>query len=164
MKPNRNKTGGSDIYDENRRSWIMSRVKGRGNLSTEMRLIRIFKDGKITGWRRHSKLFGRPDFTFYKERVVIFVDGCFWHGCRIHSSLPKQNSVFWKQKIDSNKTRDRLVNRTLRAKYWQVLRIWEHELKNANRSILLRKLRRGLNQINTSSNCSSEEHRRHLIR
>ena len=56
----------------------------------------------------------RPDFTFRKERVVVFVDGCFWHGCPKHGTQPKGNASFWRRKFSANKNRDRLVNLALR--------------------------------------------------
>ena len=70
----------------------------------------------------------RPDFMFRKERVVIFVDGCFWHGCPKHSNMPATNREFWLKKLTGNKGRDRLVTRALRKSGWGVVRIWEHEL------------------------------------
>lgn len=118
----------ADVFSKEKRSDIMSRVKGRGNVATELRLINIFRQYRITGWRRHFAIFGNPDFVFPSSRLVIFVDGCFWHSCPIHRSLPESNSTFWKRKLERNKARDRLVNRMLKAKGWRVLRYWQHEL------------------------------------
>jgi len=67
----------------------------------------------------------RPDFVFRAQRVAVFVDGCFWHGCPRHATRPKQNRKFWDAKIARNRARDRKVSRTLRAAGWSVLRIWE---------------------------------------
>lgn len=58
-------------------------------------------------------------------RLAVFVDGCFWHGCPLHATQPKQNAKFWSDKIAANQTRDRLVTRTLRARGWRVLRVWD---------------------------------------
>src|SRR5690242_2121977 len=64
------------------RSERMARVKGRGNRSTEVRIAAALAGAAIRGWRRHPQhVLGRPDFWFPAERVVVFVDGCFWHGC-----------------------------------------------------------------------------------
>jgi DNA mismatch endonuclease (patch repair protein) len=71
----------------------------------------------------------RPDFVFRKQRMAIFVDGCFWHGCPKHATKPANNRAFWRRKLAGNKTRDRVVNRTLRRAGWRVLRIWECELR-----------------------------------
>ena len=94
----------------------MSKVKGRGNAATELRLIRIFRENKIAGWRRHAKLFGNPDFVFSKARLTIFIDGCFWHGCPLHATSPKTNYIFWKKKLEKNKARDKVVNGKLKSK------------------------------------------------
>ena len=85
-------------------------------------------------------MFGKPDFVFPTKKLAVFVDGCFWHGCSRHGVKPKQNAKFWRRKIATNKARDRLVNRTLRARSWRVLRVWEHELARRNESRLLRRL------------------------
>jgi DNA mismatch endonuclease Vsr len=77
---------------------------------------------------RHLSLTVRPDFVFLKSWTAVFVDGCFWHGCPRHATKPANNRAFWKKKLAGNKTRDRLVNRTLRRAGWKVVRIWEHEL------------------------------------
>ena len=118
----------------------MSRIRGRGNKYTEIALARLLRQNKITGWRRHLPIFGRPDFAFQKQKLVVFVDGCFWHGCPKHSSLPATNRAFWKRKFSANKLRDILVTRTLRSQGWRVLRIWEHELGRKNTTKLCRRI------------------------
>ena len=107
----------------------MSRIRARGNKNTEMVLAQLFRAKKIKGWRRHIALIGRPDFTFREQRVVIFIDGCFWHGCPEHGTQPKSNTAYWNTKLARNQARDREVDGTLAAKGWHVLRFWEHELK-----------------------------------
>ena len=82
----------------------------------------------------------KPVFIFRTHHLAIFVDGCCWHGCPLHATLPKTNAAFWRKKIAANRTRDRLVTRTLRATGWRVLRIWEHELKRKNTVQLVRRL------------------------
>lgn len=134
----------SDIYSRQKRSEIMSRVRGKGNKSTELRLIKLFREHRIRGWRRNYPLFGKPDFVFPQLRLALFVDGCFWHGCPSHASMPVANREFWERKLRRNKERDREVNRTLRAKGWRVLRIWQHELARKNEGRLVARVRRGL--------------------
>jgi len=114
-----------------KRSEVMSRIRGRGNKETEIAFARLLHAHGITGWRRHHPLFGKPDFMFRKQRVVIFIDGCFWHGCPRHSNMPVNNRLFWENKLSANRRRDRLVTKTLRAGGWRVLRIWEHDLSAA---------------------------------
>ena len=119
----------TDVFSPQKRSEIMSRVKGTGNKATELRLIGILRSNKITGWRRRSTIFGRPDFVFPRAKVAVFVDGCFWHGCPRHGSMPLTNSEFWRRKLERNRKRDRLVNSTLRKRGWMPLRLWQHELQ-----------------------------------
>ena len=76
----------------------------------------------------------------------MFVDGCFWHGCRKHYIKPRGNAAFWRKKITANQARDRLVSRTLRAKGWRVLRIWEHELTRKNERRCAARILRALNR------------------
>ncbi|MDR1498506.1 MAG: very short patch repair endonuclease [Puniceicoccales bacterium] len=127
----------SDVFTKQKRSQIMSRIRGSGNKGTELRLISIFRAYRITGWRRDYKLSGKPDFVFPKHRLAVFVDGCYWHGCPKHYTRPKFNRAFWDAKISRNRRRDREVNRLLKAKGWRVLRIWEHALtrKNEKRTV-----------------------------
>ncbi len=124
----------------------MSRIRSRGNKETEIALMRILRRHKISGWRRHaviriisgsppSKFIVRPDFVFRAARVALFVDGCFWHACGKHSNLPANNRAFWRKKLDANRARDRLVNRTLRRLGWKVLRIWEHDLHHPQKCL-----------------------------
>lgn len=121
----------ADRITREQRSKNMAAVKSRGNKSTEQHLIKLLRANKIAGWRRHyGKLPGKPDFVFVKQKIVVFVDGCFWHKCPRCYKAPKNNKVFWKQKINKNALRDRQINRKLRASGWRVIRLWEHELKN----------------------------------
>lgn len=106
----------------------MSLIRSRGNKATELRLIEIFREFHITGWRRNQALLGKPDFTFRRERVVVFVDGCFWHGCPKCYKRPGSNQEFWDAKVAANRKRDRYVSRELRGLGWQVVRIWQHQL------------------------------------
>jgi DNA mismatch endonuclease, patch repair protein len=120
----------SDVFTKQKRSEVMARIRGKGNKETELALMKILRRNKIKGWRRHRPIFGKPDFVFPKEKVVVLVDGCFWHGCPKHSNMPQNNRLFWEKKLLGNKRRDRLVNRTLKKMGWKVVRIWEHELRD----------------------------------
>lgn len=131
----------ADVFSKEKRSEIMSRVRGRGNRATEERLIDLFKVHDVKGWRRNYPLFGSPDFVFRSAKVAVFVDGEFWHGHPTLGSVPTTNSEFWRQKIEKNKRRDRAVNRVLRKKGWTVVRIWQHELKTTAWRRKLRKAR-----------------------
>lgn len=122
-----------DIYSKAKRSEIMSGIRGKGNEKTEVRLAKLMRAAGLRGWRRHLPIPGRPDFSFRKQRVAVFVDGCFWHGCPKCFQLPKQNRGFWKAKIEGNRKRDRSVNGRLRRLGWKVLRVRECELKHQNK-------------------------------
>lgn len=119
----------ADVFTKKKRSALMAKIKGRGNLSTEMRLIVLMRANGIKGWRRNQRLPGRPDFVFRHEKIAVFVDGCFWHGCPIHYTKPASSANFWGQKVKANKARDRRVDRLLRTEGWTVVRIWEHDLR-----------------------------------
>jgi len=122
----------------------MSRVRGRGNRLTEMALISLFRKAGIVGWRRNQPLFGKPDFVFRRQRLAVFADGCFWHGCPLHATTPAANRAFWRKKLARNKARDRLVTRALRRAGWRVLRIWEHELTRRSEARLVSRILRAL--------------------
>ena len=111
------------------RSELMSRIRSNGNATTELKFRKLLISTRITGWRRKYPLFGNPDFTFPTRRIVVFVDGCFWHGHSCGRNLtPKQNLVMWQKKFHRNKERDRVVSQHLKEKGWSVLRFWECEL------------------------------------
>lgn len=120
-----------DRLSPERRSWLMSRVKGR-DTTPEMRVRRAAHAIGLR-FRLHRKdLPGTPDLIFPKHRIAIFVHGCFWHrheGCR-KASIPKSRPDFWQRKFDSNTARDTLAVQRLEAMGWQVAIIWECETKD----------------------------------
>jgi DNA mismatch endonuclease (patch repair protein) len=107
----------------------MSCIRSHGNSSTEQALINIMRRAGIRGWRRKIGLCGRPDFVFPRFQTVVFVDGCYWHGCRKCRLGSKSNNEYWGPKIEGNAKRDRRNTKELRALGWKVVRIWEHDLK-----------------------------------
>jgi DNA mismatch endonuclease (patch repair protein) len=133
-----------DVFSKEKRSVVMARIRSSKNKSTELAFMRMLRAHGFCGWRRGSKLPGKPDFVFVSARTAVFVDGCFWHGCPTHATQPKNNAEFWRRKIAANITRDRRVNRELRSRGWHVLRIWEHELARKNEHRLLARLRRAI--------------------
>lgn len=82
---------------------------------------RVDRSLDLTGLRR------RADLTFVSARVVVFVDGCFWHGCPEHATKPKNNATWWRDKLAANAARDRDTDARLEAAGWTVVRVWEHE-------------------------------------
>lgn len=69
----------------------------------------------------------RADIVFPRERIAVFIDGCYWHGCAVHGRIPDQNRTYWAKKLELNCARDRRNNAVLRAAGWAVIRAWEHE-------------------------------------
>jgi len=142
----------TDVFDIAKRSEVMSRIRGKGNKTTELALVAAFRKAGIKGWRRHlpcrvkgnlmplSSLLDRPavlvikpDFVFRLQRIAVFVDGCFWHQCPLHSKVPETNREFWEQKLRRNVERDAEANKALKAAAWAVYRIWEHDIRDVRR-------------------------------
>lgn len=126
------------------RSRVMSSIRGKNNKTTELRLkMALVREG-IKGWRTHCRQIpGRPDFFFPKQKVAIFVDGCFWHACPRCGHCPKTRTEFWQAKLERNKGRDAKTTRKLIRSGVRVLRIWEHSLRDSTsiRQILVKILK-----------------------
>lgn len=129
----------ADIFSKAKRSHVMSLIKSSGNGATELRMIALLRVHALTGWQRRHRLLGSPDFVWRAERLVLFVDGCFWHGCPRHGHTPRSRQEYWVEKLAGNARRDRRVSRALRADGWTVIRVWECAL---GRSAALRTARR----------------------
>lgn len=110
------------------RSQMMSRIKGR-DTGPELSLRRkVWALG--LRYRLHYRIGRtRPDMVFIGAKLAVFVDGCFWHGCPLHSTMPKNNRDFWEQKLRRNRERDAESTLKLEAEGWRVLRLWEHEIE-----------------------------------
>lgn len=128
-----------DTVSPEKRSWIMAQVKSRGNRSTEVKMIDLLRQERITGWRRNYDLLGSPDLVFPKEKVAVFLDGCFWHGHPTKCRMPRANRAYWEGKIARNVARDRRITRILRDKGWKVIRIWEDVVEEPRTLARLRK-------------------------
>ena len=120
----------ADIFDKDKRSEIMKKVRSKNNKSTELKLIQIFKENNIHGWRRNYKVKGHPDFVFLSRKIAIFVDGCFWHGHDCRNTKPKDNQEYWDKKRERNMKHDKEITEYFENRGWTVIRIWECELKN----------------------------------
>lgn len=130
----------ADVFDSKKRSDIMSKVRSNNNKSTELALIKFFKENKITGWKRNYPVKGHPDFVFLDKKIAVFVDGCFWHGHDCRNTRPSDNAEYWQKKRERNIKHDKEVTAMFENRGWTVIRIWECELKNKNRSALINKL------------------------
>ena len=130
----------ADIYDKDTRSKLMSRISSKRNKSTEIKLITLFKVNGVKGWRRGYPVKGHPDFVFLKQKIAIFVDGCFWHGHDCRNTRPKDNEEFWQKKHERNITHDKKINELFQKRGWNVIRVWECELKGKELPLKLREL------------------------
>lgn len=130
----------ADIFTKEKRSEVMSHIRSKNNKSTELKLMKIFKEYGITSWRRNYNVKGHPDFVFLQKKIAIFVDGCFWHGHNCRNTRPKENQAFWERKIKYNKQNDNKTNKIFKNRGWTIIRIWECELKKQNEKKLLRKI------------------------
>jgi DNA mismatch endonuclease, patch repair protein len=111
------------------RSRTMRAVRSQGNRSTEMRFCAALSSMGVRGWRKHPPLQGNPDIVFELERVVVFLDGCFWHKCPdCARRAPQTRRSYWKPKLQRNAERDRFNTKVLQQQGWTVLRIWEHTI------------------------------------
>ena len=130
----------ADIFEKEKRSKIMSAVHSKQNKSTEMKLIKIFKENGIVGWRRNYKVKGHPDFVFPDKKIAIFVDGCFWHGHDCRNTRPADNAEYWQKKRERNMRHDKEITALFENRGWTVIRIWECELKKKNFESLKKKI------------------------
>jgi DNA mismatch endonuclease (patch repair protein) len=121
----------ADTITRERRSWNMSRIKGR-NTGPELRLRSLLHRAGFRFTLHAKELPGKPDIVLPKYRVVIFVHGCFWHrheGCR-NATMPSTRTEFWQAKFDFNVSRDERNRVALKAAGWTVFTVWECELKS----------------------------------
>lgn len=112
------------------RSEQMSRILGT-NTTPEV-VLREALVGRGASFNAHGRTpVGRPDLVFDAEKVAVFIDGCFWHGCPVHYVRPRTRTEFWSAKLKENVTRDRDQTRALEALGWRVVRLWEHDVFTA---------------------------------
>ncbi len=118
----------TDVLSIKQRSYCMSCIRGK-NTKPEV-LLRKNLWHKGLRYRLNYKVTGKPDLAFPGKKVVIFVDGCFWHRCPVHYIPSKTRSEFWENKIQGNVERDKRNNALLESAGWTVVRLWEHEIKD----------------------------------
>jgi len=118
----------TDVLTQDQRKYNMSRIRGK-NTGPEVKLRKMLFAKGIRGYRIHYNLPGKPDIVFIKKKIVIFVDGCFWHKCPVDFQEPETRKEFWMKKIQSNVDRDKKVNSELKDQGWKIIRIWEHEIR-----------------------------------
>ncbi len=131
----------ADVHDKKTRSYNMSRIKGK-NTRPEV-LVRKYLHSQGFRFRLHDKsLPGKPDIVLKKYKTVIFVNGCFWHGhqgCK-YFTLPKTRTEWWKDKIYKTKERDKKKIIELEKSGWNVITVWQCQLKGDKNDNYLKKL------------------------
>lgn len=119
-----------NLKPEDRRR-AMQAVRGKGT-KLERRLWAMLAGMGLRGWRKNADdLAGKPDVVFCSERVAVFIDGCFWHGCpSCRRKMPVTNREYWVRKIKRNVELAQLHDEQLQQHGWTVVRIWEHEMSD----------------------------------
>ena len=144
-----------DTFSKRKRSEIMRAVKSK-NSRMELSVQKRWSEKGIRH-RKHSRnLPGIPDISFANKKLVVFLDSCFWHGCRWHGTNPSSNRKFWVQKIKKNKERDKAVNAQYKKAGWKILRFWEHKLKR-NQNIIVAAIITALEKSSPSTSISIYE-------
>ncbi len=118
----------ADTVSKKKRSEIMGTVRSK---DTKMEIAfrkAIWRKG-FRYSKNSSKYFGKPDIVLKKYKTVIFLDSCFWHGCKKHCRIPIARKKYWTEKIERNKQRDKEVNSYYKKVGWKIIRVWEHDIK-----------------------------------
>jgi DNA mismatch endonuclease (patch repair protein) len=117
----------SDIVSKKKRSEIMSRIKSKDSKIEILFRKELWKQG-FRYSKNSKKYFGKPDIVLLKYKTVIFVDSCFWHGCKKHCRIPSVRKKYWTKKITRNKARDKEVSKFYKKQNWKIFRVWEHDI------------------------------------
>jgi len=134
-----------DIFSRKKRSEIMSKVRNKDSKIEILFRKEIWKAG-FRYRKNPTNYFGKPDLVLKKYKTVVFVDSCFWHGCKRHREFPKTRKRFWENKISGNIKRDKKVNSHYKKVGWSIIRVWEHDVKN-NLNKIVSKVTTGLNKL-----------------
>lgn len=133
----------SDIFDNKTRREIMTRVRSI-NTTPEIKVRKLLYKLGYRFRLHYSYLPGKPDIILPKYKTIIFVNGCFWHGCPTckHAQIrPRTNKDYWNKKLDRNIERDKENIIALQKMGWKVLVVWECETKKRNTDALIQKLK-----------------------
>jgi len=123
-----------DTVSKQKRSEIMSRIKSQDSKIEKVFRKELWKLG--FRYRKNSgKYFGKPDIVLKQHKTVIFIDSCFWHGCKRHCRVPTAHKSYWLRKIARNKVRDKEVMTHYKKQEWKIFRIWEHELSSPHSKV-----------------------------
>jgi DNA mismatch endonuclease (patch repair protein) len=129
-----------DTVSRAKRSEIMRLVKSK-DTKLEQVLHKGLRDKGYKFKKNVARLPGKPDLVFTSEKVAVFINSCFWHGCKQHCRMPATNRAYWNKKIAGNKKRDLLVAAKLRTGGWRVISVWEHSIKKSPDAVVRRILK-----------------------
>ncbi|MFA6533977.1 MAG: very short patch repair endonuclease [Patescibacteria group bacterium] len=125
-----------DTVSKQKRSEIMSHVKSKDSKIETLFRKELWKHG--LRYRKNSgKYFGKPDIILLKYKTVIFIDSCFWHGCKKHCRIPAVRKNYWTKKITRNAARDKEVSKYYKKQGWKIFRFWEHKIKKGKSMLLI---------------------------
>lgn len=125
----------TDILTEAQRRKTMQAIKSKRTKLEEKVSKELWKRG-FRFSKNVKSLKGKPDIAIKKYKIVVFLDSCFWHGCKEHCRYPSSNKEYWYSKISRNMQRDKEITEYYLDNNWNILRIWEHDLKeNLDESI-----------------------------
>ena len=116
-----------DRITSEQRSKVMSKIKSTSKLE-DLVAHELFRRG-VRYRRNNRQLLGKPDISISKYKIVIFIDSCFWHSCPVHGTRPKSNVDFWNKKLNRNVEKAIEVNKFYESNNWNILRVWEHDIK-----------------------------------
>jgi DNA mismatch endonuclease (patch repair protein) len=116
-----------DRISKEKRSKIMSAIRSKNTRPEKILRKALWAEGL-----RYRTYYGKEkiDIAFPSKKLAIFVDGCFWHGCPLHSHLPRSHEDYWHPKLKKNMERDEAKNKRLEIDEWRILRFWEHEMND----------------------------------
>lgn len=118
-----------DMFTKEQRSKNMKAIRSTGS-TLESKVTKELWNRGFRFRKNVKKLMGKPDIAIQKYKIVIFLDSCFWHSCPVHGNAPTTNVEYWKKKLKRNVDRDNTVNDYYSGKGWNIMRVWEHEVKN----------------------------------
>jgi DNA mismatch endonuclease, patch repair protein len=126
----------TDVLSKTQRAKVMRAIKGRNTALEIAFRSQLWRAG--LRFRVQNKLPGKPDIVFPALRLAVFLDSCFWHGCRWHCRMLKSNLDYWRKKIARNIRRDKIVNAECKKLGWGVVRLWEHTITRDPLACVLR--------------------------
>jgi DNA mismatch endonuclease, patch repair protein len=139
----------TDNLTKEQRRKNMQAIKSQSKLENKV-TRELWKQG-IRFRKNVKSLPGKPDIAIKKYKLVIFIDSCFWHVCPLHGNMPKSNEEYWLKKLNRNQARDKEVNKYYKENGWEILRVWEHELKE-DLQITIDKMKAFIEKVKKSHN------------